>query len=144
MSVFPKCCWWPFGRGRQLNTQESRDEREPNDAHREVILILFYGTHRFEFMPTLGTLRGSLVLSPAQKADLCALEDAAPEHWYLDSNGERLPPDRLFELSPWHIETPGGKIKILNRLLNPETGEAWFNVADTYGGESFLWLRKRP
>lgn len=104
-------------------------------------MILTHSKQPFEFSFTGSGLNGVLVLNSDQSAELRKLVDAEPEDWYLDRTGERLPPDKLFEASPWAMETVEGPIKILNRLLNLETGEAAFNVPDTYAGEWHRWIR---
>lgn len=83
------------------------------------------------------------MLNAEQKAQLRKLLESEPEYWYLDRNGERLPSEQLFEASPWSMQTSEGVVKILNRFLNLETGDAIFNVPETYAGEWFRWLRNK-
>ena len=65
------------------------------------------------------------------------------EGWYLDEQGERLEPERLFAASPWSMDSPEGEIKLLRRYHNLGTGEIRFNAAAGYGGETFRWLREQ-
>jgi len=59
------------------------------------------------------------------------------EDWYLDANGERLPSEQLFALSPWSAATRDGIIKLVCRFIDLKTGEVIFSVPETYGGEFF-------
>lgn len=104
-------------------------------------MILIHSKREFEFRPTSSPLKGVLVLDAEQRAELRKLVESEPEDWYLDRTGERLPPEQLFEASPWTMETAAGAIKILSRFLDLETGDATFNVPDTYAGEWSRWLR---
>jgi hypothetical protein len=63
--------------------------------------------------------------------------------WYLDENGERLEPEKLFAASPWSLEYPDREIKLLFRIQE-RNGKIRFNTPDGYGGELFKWLRGRP
>jgi len=101
-----------------------------------------YLEHGFPFQATEGSsLKGRFLLDSAQEAQLSTLQEQEPEDWHLDSAGERLPPDRLFQLSPWSLQTSTGDVKLLCRWLNIKTGEAMFQVSSEYGGELFAWLR---
>lgn len=101
-------------------------------------MIVRYGDAHFDFEQTeSGTLTGFLKLNKEQKKLLAALVASEEEDWYLDTNGERLPSDELFSLSPWSLETTNGQVKLLNRLLNIDTGEALFSTQETYGGNFF-------
>jgi hypothetical protein len=102
----------------------------------------------FDFACTSATdLKGKLLLVETQREWLRAYkrrQDEADSPWYLDEDGERLPEDELFDRSPWALaEVPGGNLKLLNRMLNLDTGEAWFNLPEQYGGEWFRWARER-
>ena len=83
-------------------------------------------------------LEGRLLLAEAQRKWLRACEDRDAEAdapWYLDASGERLPADELFKRSPWALMGgTGGNVKLLNRVLNLDTGEASFNLPEQYGG----------
>lgn len=107
-------------------------------------MILTHSNQKFEFSLANSRFQGVLVLNPERRTELRKLVESEPEDWYLDRTGERLPPDQLFDASPWSMETAQGSIKILNRFLDLETGEAAFNVPDTYTGEWFRWLRDHP
>lgn len=48
--------------------------------------------------------------------------------WYLDDDGERLPADRLFALSPWSCPGPVGPVKLLCRFLDLRDGSVRFNT----------------
>lgn len=77
-------------------------------------------------------------LNEGQRAHLKGLLENEPEDWFLDLNGGRLPAEQLFSLSPWSYETSSGiRKKLLNRFINLDTGEAFFSVAETYGGQTF-------
>jgi hypothetical protein len=105
------------------------------------IARLLYNNVSFDFeCGSQDALRGKIVLDQSQRACLRELMEAE-EEWYLDGSGERLPAEALFEKSPWSIEKRGETVKVLNRLLNPETGEAWFQMPEDYGGELFRWMR---
>lgn len=52
------------------------------------------------------------------------LLDEEDECWYLDDHGYRLNDQALFEASPWMIV--GSEQKIVQRLMNFETGETRF------------------
>lgn len=92
-------------------------------------------------------LKGRLLLTERQREWLRARqsrEDDADLPWDLDENGERLPEDKLFDRSPWALAGKAdGPMKLLNRLLNFETGEAWFQLPEQYGGEWFRWMREQ-
>jgi hypothetical protein len=92
-------------------------------------------------------LKGRLLLAEAQREWLRAYEsrdDEADSPWYLDGSGERLPADELFRRSPWAlVGGAGGNMKLLNRILNIDTGEASFNLPEQYGGEWFRWVCDR-
>lgn len=107
-------------------------------------MILIHSSQQFEFKIIRAPLEGIFLLNAKQKAQLRRLVESESEDWYFDRIGERLPPDRLFQVSPWSIETAQGPIKILNRSLDLETGEALFNIPDTYCGEWFSWPRDQP
>jgi hypothetical protein len=106
-------------------------------------MILKYGDTEFEFDCSAGgSLSGRLRLNGGQRAHLKGLLEREPEDWFLDRNGERLPAEQLFSLSPWSCETPDGtRKKLLSRSVNIDTGEALFSTAETYGGETFSFLR---
>jgi hypothetical protein len=75
--------------------------------------------------------------------ELCDAEEVREEEegpWYLDSHGERLESEELFQASPWALETPEGEIKLLSRI-EEGNGEILFNMPEGYGGELFKWLR---
>lgn len=101
-------------------------------------MIVRYGDVQFYFEQTdADTLAGYLKIDEEQEKLLATLVASEKEDWCLDKSGERLPPDELFSLSPWSIETSSGSVKLLNRVLNIKTGEALFSTQDTYGGEFF-------
>ncbi len=90
-------------------------------------------------------LNGRLLLTETQREwlrDHESRESGADSPWYLDGNGERLPAQELFNRSPWAIVSDSGNVKVLNRLLDLDTGEARFDLPDQYGGESFRWMRE--
>ena len=70
-------------------------------------------------------------------------DESEQQPWYLDADGERLPPEVLFERSPWSIETASGKVKVLLRLFDHGTREARFDLPDAYLGEWFAWMREK-
>jgi hypothetical protein len=101
-----------------------------------------YHEHVFEFEPSPGeAFVGRLVLDDRRRDLLAALRAAEDECWYLDDEGERLPPDRLFALSPWSCPGPAGPVKLLCRFLDLRDGSARFNTPELYGGEWFRWMR---
>jgi hypothetical protein len=105
-------------------------------------MILYFFGREFEFVPDNSTsFRGHLVLDAAKKELLLDLVESQDETWCLNSHGERLPEELLFERSPWSLNAPERNMKILNRWLDLETGEVIFSTPETYGGESFSWVR---
>ncbi len=101
-----------------------------------------YQGHAFEFQPSPGEeLVGRLVLDDNQRELLSALITAQDECWYLDADGERLPAEQLFALSPWSCPGPAGPVKLLCRFLDLRDGNVRFNTPELYGGEWFRWLR---
>jgi hypothetical protein len=106
-------------------------------------MILRYGDIEFEFDCPAGLpLSGRLQLNEGQRAHLRVLLESEPDDWFLDRNGERLPAEQLFSLSPWSCEPSSGiRKKLLKLFINLDTGEAIFSAVETYGGETFSFLR---
>ena len=101
-----------------------------------------YHEHVFEFEPSLGErFAGRLILDDSRRELLAALTAAEDECWCLDDDGERLPADRLFDLTPWSCPGQAGPVKLLCRFLDLRDGSARFNTPDMYGGELFRWMR---
>ena len=105
-------------------------------------MVLYYRDHPFEYEPSGDNLfHGRLVLDDPKRELLRKLDDQ-DDGWYLDDDGERLPPDELFSRSPWNWRRPSGTVKLLQRFLDYSDGRTWFSTPDTYGGELFDWLRQ--
>ena len=80
-------------------------------------MIIRFHEHSFEFELKSGaSFAGHFRLSEDEKTLLAKLETAEPEDWYLDSNGERLPPNELFSLTPWSAETSSGQVTRVRQL----------------------------
>ena len=105
---------------------------------------VLYKTHPFRLEATPGNpMAGRLLLDHEQQMLLIALLDAEDESWALDSNGERLPADQLFLLSPWSVLTQNGPCKLLCRFINPQDGAVIFNTAESYPGDTATWARSQ-
>ena len=99
----------------------------------------------FEFEPSPGeALAGWLVLDDRRRELLAALVAAEADDWCLDEDGERLPAEQLFALSPWSRPGPNGPEKLLCRFLDVRDGSVRFNTPDLYGGDLFRWMRAGP
>lgn len=97
-----------------------------------------YGKHVVGFEPSPGELfAGRLVLDEVQRELLAGLIAAEDECWYLDDDGERLPAERLFALSPWSCPGPDCPVKLLCRFLDLRNGSVQFTTPELYGGELF-------
>ena len=107
-------------------------------------MLLKYRDIEFEFdCPADVPLSGRLRLTEQQRNRLRSLLEGESDDWGLDANGERLPAEQLFSLSPWSREISAGvSEKLLQRFINLHTGEALFSTSATYGGEAFTFLRK--
>ncbi|MEH2370539.1 MULTISPECIES: hypothetical protein [Nostoc] len=94
---------------------------------------VYYQQHVFSFVLSPGdSFDGHLVLDNRHKQLLAGLLAAEDECWYLDENGERLPSEQLFALSPWSYLTPTGPIKLLCRFLDLRDGRAMFSTSESY------------
>lgn len=103
---------------------------------------VYYQEHAFEFEPSAGAVfTGRLVLNDHHRRILATLLEAEDEFWYLDADGERLSPERLFALSPWSCRGPEGDFKLLCRSLDLLNGSVMFNTSEEYDGELFRWMR---
>jgi hypothetical protein len=107
-------------------------------------MLLKYRNIEFEFeCPAHGPLSGRLCLNERHRNLLRSLLESEPEDWYLDANGERLPAEQLFSLSPWSREISSGiSEKLLQRFINLDTGEALFSTSATCGEDTFTFLRE--
>ena len=101
-----------------------------------------YEDHVFGFEPrTCEPFAGQLVLDGDRRELLARLVASEDECWYLDNDGERLPSERLFALSPWSCPGPDGPVKLLCRYLDLENGSVRFNPPESYPGELLRWVR---
>lgn len=101
-----------------------------------------YEKHGFDFEPAAGSsFTGRLKLDERSRELLARLVAAENEEWCLDQDGERLPAEQLFALSPWSYSGPHGLIKLLCRSLDLRDGSIRFNTPQQYAGEAFRWLR---
>jgi hypothetical protein len=101
-----------------------------------------YNEHVFEFEPLPGeAFAGRLVLDDARRELLRGLVADEDDCWYLDEDGERLPAEALFDLSPWSCAGPAGPAKLLCRFLDLRDGSARFETSETYPGDLFRWMR---
>jgi hypothetical protein len=97
-----------------------------------------YHEHVFGFEPSPGEeFAGRLLLDDRRRGLLAALTASEDDCWYLGADGERLPADQLFALSPWSCPGPAGPVKLLCRFLDLRDGSARFNTPELYGGELF-------
>ena len=104
---------------------------------------VFYLNHEFELQVDPGrSIAGRLVLDEAKRTLLVRLMSEEDEDWGVGRDGERLPEDELFALSPWSMEGPEGRAKLLCRFLNLKDGSVSFQTADTYSGDVFRWIRQ--
>ncbi len=101
-----------------------------------------YETHLFHFEPSHeDPYKGRLQLDSQQKTLLAKLLNIERDDWELDRNGERLPADQLFALSPWSIAILGGRLKLLCRFINLQDGSVYFSTPDTYAGDTSSYAR---
>lgn len=101
-----------------------------------------YRQHVFGFEPLPGgAFAGRLVLDDAGRGLLAGLVAAEDEGWCLGADGERLPAERLFALSPWSWPGPAGPVKLLCRFLDLRDGSARFDTPEAYTGELVRWMR---
>jgi hypothetical protein len=108
-------------------------------------MLLHYRDHSFEFVEISGSmLERRFILDAGQMERLGRLHQSEPEEWCIDKNGDRLPPDRLFELSPWSWNGPNGTVKLLARFINFNDGTAIFSTPDNYQGGLFDWMQNKP
>jgi hypothetical protein len=106
-------------------------------------IVLQYGNHQFTFEVTdAACFDGRHILNDHDWQLLAALIDAEPDDWCLDGDGERLPAEKLFALTPWSYTGPDGPAKLLCRFLARD--RAIFNTPDSYPGELFRWVRSEP
>lgn len=91
-----------------------------------------YGEHAFAFEPTTrDALEGRLRLE--ERRDLLSrLLEQEDETWYLDDDGQRLPVQELFKLSPWTGHALEGRIKLLCRFIDLRNGRVKFDLPDSY------------
>ena len=107
------------------------------------ITLDYYEKGRFEFIVEEHdemSVKGKFADFGKNKVKLKCIDSIADKDneqpWYLDSNGNRLEDGELLEKSPWSIVENGNKIKIVQRLMNYENGEAvfctqpWFRIGD--------------
>jgi hypothetical protein len=105
-------------------------------------VVLHYQDRPFKYEPSPDDLFvGRFVLDDDERAWLERM-DEENDCWYLDDDGERLPPDELFAASPWSWRSPSGVVKLMQRFWDHKTGETRFNTPDTYFGELYDWVRK--
>ena len=76
-------------------------------------------------------------MDDGQRTLLAELVVAEDEDECLDDDGERLPAEPLFALSPWSCAGPAGPIKLLCRILDLRDGSVRFNTPDNYPGDVF-------
>jgi hypothetical protein len=108
-----------------------------------VPVELHYRDRPFKYAPSPDNFFEGRLLFCDEEWDWLAKRDEEDDGWYLDGEGERLPPDRLLEASPWSWRSPSGTVKLLCRWLDRD-GRARFNTADTYPGELYDWVRRKP
>lgn len=104
-----------------------------------------YKEHLFDFeTDSDDSLIGRIALSQKNRELLTRLLDEESEiEWYLDDNGERLPEDRLFALSPWSLIEASSSVKLLCRSMNIIDGSAHFQKQETYLGEVSDYVRQK-
>ncbi|MCU0880225.1 MAG: hypothetical protein MUF06_20835 [Pirellulaceae bacterium] len=106
-----------------------------NPGH-EVIVTIAYRDFRSRFAVesrTEDVLRGRFQWTDDEKAQILALLEQEDEEgnqpWYLDGDGYRLSDENLFPLSPWTIVDRESCTKAVQRMIDWESGEAWFCLA---------------
>lgn len=105
-------------------------------------MVLHYQNRPFKYEPSPDDLFvGRLVLDDDERAWLERV-DEENDCWYLDDDGERLPPGELFEASPWSWQSPSGVVKLMQRFFDYKTGDTRFDTPDAYFGELYDWVRK--
>ncbi len=103
-------------------------------------MLLKYREHEFKFVPLSDDLLiGRFILTPVEQKLLRALLEAEAEDNSEAQAGEKPSPEQLFARSPWSFNGPTGPVKIINRYINLETGEAIFSQAPANAGEMFAW-----
>ena len=105
-------------------------------------MLLHYKERPFRYQPSPDYLFvGRLCLNADERRWLSEM-DEHDDCWYLDNDGERLPPDQLFGASPWSWQSPSGTVKLVQRFFNASSGEVRFSTPATYFGELFDCLRQ--
>ncbi|RCS47757.1 hypothetical protein DTL42_14680 [Bremerella cremea] len=99
----------------------------------EEIITLAYRDDRFQFAVlerTGDSLRGCFRWTDDEKQQLLALleqeDEEGSQPWYLDDDGYRLDDEKLFQKSPWSIVDGETCKKAVQRMMDCDTGEAWF------------------
>lgn len=103
---------------------------------------VYYREHIFIFESSReAPLAGHLLLDDQSRSLLAQLLASEDDDWCLNRVGEQFPAEKLFQLTPWSLASPLGRISLICRFIDYRDGAVAFNSVDTFPGEMYAYVR---